>query len=405
MVVTLKDVCLGITDGEHNTVIDDKEGEYFLLSSKNIKNGSIVFGAEERKINHEILNTLNKRTKMMPGDVVISTIGTIGESAIVGTEINFEFQRSVGILKPDTSKITSKFLYYLTKTKGFKDEASRFTSGSVQECLFIGALEKIKINEYSIDEQNRIVSKLWPIDERIKQNEKAIEHLLEYSQLIYYKWFIDFNFPNKSGKPYKINDGKMVEVGDKVVPEGWEIVKYSDIATFKNGINYEANKELKPNSKIISVKQLVRYDVINDDFADSLYIKEGNLEEFKIKAFDSIIARSASPGEVAIALTDLDSYYSGFSIRARPNDFLWRYIVYFNALKMKKIITSHSDGTIIKNITQQSLTNFKLTKPSSDVASSFNSTVEPILGLVDSLQKENRILEQTRDLLIKKLIR
>jgi len=177
------------------------------------------------------------------------------------------------------------------------------------------------------------------------------------------------------------------------------------LVSFKNGLNYAADDTKVANAKIVSVKQLVRNNILSEDIADPLYISENTSSEYLIKKYDTIIARSASPGDSALALDDLNVYYSGFSIRIRPNDEMWRFITYFTTHKLKKIITSHSDGTIIKNITQQSMSNFIIIVPDDIIIQRFNEIIEPILLKTQSLLKENVILEETRDLLIKKLIK
>ena len=82
-----------VTDGEHGSVIDDPIGEYFLLSNKNIRNGKIIFDENDRKISRTSFEKINKRTKLESEDLVISTVGSIGNTAIIEKEeIKFDFQ-------------------------------------------------------------------------------------------------------------------------------------------------------------------------------------------------------------------------------------------------------------------------------------------------------------------------
>ena len=97
-----KEVCNNITDGVHNSVKDDINGNYYLLSCKNIKGGVITIGENERKVNKETFEKLRKRTRLQKGDLLLSSVGTIGEMVLLN-EIpsNYEFQRSVAIIKPN----------------------------------------------------------------------------------------------------------------------------------------------------------------------------------------------------------------------------------------------------------------------------------------------------------------
>ena len=135
-VVSFKNVCKNITDGVHNTVKDDLNGNYYLLSCKNIKGGYVSIGKDERRIDLITFEKLRKRTKLQKGDILLSSVGTIGEMVLLNEEpINYEFQRSVAIIKPNTEMISSEFLYYTMKNQ--KDVIIHSAHGAVQQCLFI----------------------------------------------------------------------------------------------------------------------------------------------------------------------------------------------------------------------------------------------------------------------------
>lgn len=141
--VKICEVC-NVTDGVHNTVIDDPQSKYFLLSSKNIKAGKIVIGDNERTIDEDTFFKLRKRTKMSKGDILLSSVGTIGEVCLLNEEPSYyEFQRSVAIIKPDFSIVNSCLLYEMFKV--MRNDFVNAAHGAAQQCLFIGDLKKMKI--------------------------------------------------------------------------------------------------------------------------------------------------------------------------------------------------------------------------------------------------------------------
>lgn len=142
--ITLQEITLNITDGVHNTVKDDCSGEYLLLSCKNIVGGHLVIGSNERRINKETFDKLRKRTRLSEGDILVSTVGTVGEIVILlDPPANVEFQRSVGIIKPNISKASPYYIYCALKDK---QEALKHTAhGAVQQCIFIGDLKNFEI--------------------------------------------------------------------------------------------------------------------------------------------------------------------------------------------------------------------------------------------------------------------
>ena len=136
----LKELSINITDGEHGTVKDNVNGEFFLLSNKNIVNGNIYIGNNERKIDKEVFDKINKRTMLETGDLLISTVGTIGKTAIIKGKINYVFQRSVGIIKVDKKKINPYYLKYQLDTKEFQKRLIKLSKGAIQKCLYISVI-------------------------------------------------------------------------------------------------------------------------------------------------------------------------------------------------------------------------------------------------------------------------
>ena len=130
----LGEICENITDGEHGTVVDSPDGEYFLLSNKNIVDGKIVINTTtDRRIDKQTFEKINKRTKLEKNDVLISTVGTLGKLCIIEDNLNYTVQRSVGIIKPNQEKLKSIFLKYLLMTGLSKKKRAALIILNLQE--------------------------------------------------------------------------------------------------------------------------------------------------------------------------------------------------------------------------------------------------------------------------------
>ena len=212
----LEEISKNITDGTHSTVIDDISGNYFLLSCKNVKNGIIQISNSERKINKETFEKLRKRTKLEKDDILVTTVGTIGEMAII-TDHNphYEFQRSVGIIKPNKDIVDPKFLYYSLKNE--LPQIMNRTLGAVQQCLFLGDIKQLSIKLPPLPSQQKIAAILSSLDNKIELNNKINTNLEQQAQALFKNWFVDF-------EPF----------GDKM-PEEWKVGKLSDIAEITSG--------------------------------------------------------------------------------------------------------------------------------------------------------------------------
>lgn len=163
--VTIKDIC-SVTDGVHNTIQDTPQSKYYLLSCKNIKDGKLVIGDNERTIDEDTFIKLRKRTQLAKGDILISSVGTIGETILLNEDpAYFEFQRSVAMIKPDKRYVNSNFMYEMLKS--MRKELVNAAHGVAQQCLFIGDINKMRI---LLPAMNTIVTfeeKVQPIYDKI----------------------------------------------------------------------------------------------------------------------------------------------------------------------------------------------------------------------------------------------
>ena len=141
--IPLSEVCETIKDGVHNTVIDCKDGPFYLLSCKNIKDGHITIGNDERRISNSTFEKLRRRTQLSKWDILLSSVGTIGELVLLKEQPDcFEFQRSVAIIKP--AKRIGPFAVY-SALRRQKAEIIHAAHGAVQQCLFLSDINKFKI--------------------------------------------------------------------------------------------------------------------------------------------------------------------------------------------------------------------------------------------------------------------
>ena len=173
---TIADISLNVTDGVHNTVKDDPDGSYLLLSCKNIKGGSLNIGSGERHINKETFDKLRKRTQLAKGDILISSVGTIGEILMLNTEPTYyEFQRSVAMIKPDTELVSPAYVYESLLYK--KAELINAAHGAVQQCLFISDISEFPIDIPSKVKLDIFNSAVIPMFEIITANNEENQRL------------------------------------------------------------------------------------------------------------------------------------------------------------------------------------------------------------------------------------
>lgn len=142
----LESVCIKITDGSHNPPKTEPGGGRYMLSSQNIFNGYITT-KNAREISKKDFEREDKRTSIELNDVLLTIVGTIGRSAVVDKNLPFRItlQRSVAVLKPNTSKIHPNFLNYIIRSDQLQHELSSKAAGVAQKGIYLGQLAKIEI--------------------------------------------------------------------------------------------------------------------------------------------------------------------------------------------------------------------------------------------------------------------
>ena len=160
-----------------------------------------------------------------PGDMLLTSVGTIGIPYIVKEKDTFYFKDgNLTWFRNFNERLDSRYLFYWVKSAEGQGVLNNTTIGSSQKALTIAALKDLKILCPPIGIQNRIVEILTSYDDLIENNQKQIKLLEEAAQRLYKEWFVDLRFPGHENM--KITDG---------VPEGWRRGALADVATFKRG--------------------------------------------------------------------------------------------------------------------------------------------------------------------------
>ena len=203
----LGEVTTKICDGSHNPPKGVEHSNYLMLSSKNIFFDRFDYDSPRYLSEGDFIEE-NKRTNISDGDVLLTIVGTVGRTCCVTKPfIPFTIQRSVAVLKPQKTIITSRFLMYSLHSLSniWESEAK----GVAQKGVYLKQVSNISIPIPTITEQNDIVSELDLLSGVIEKQKAQLEELDKLAQSIFYDMF-----------------------GDPVTNEkGWEIKKLKDIAS------------------------------------------------------------------------------------------------------------------------------------------------------------------------------
>lgn len=287
-------------------------------------------------------------------------------------------------------------------------------SGSTQDNINIEYLTSLKFKIPKKTYQDKIVSLLSNIDKKIELNYKTNMELQAMAKLIYDYWFLQFDFPDKNGKPYKSSGGKMTynETLKREIPERWSEVKLENIISrTATGLNPRKNFILgEGQNYYITIKSIKNGKIIFDDRCD-------RVSDEALKIIDKrsdlqvgdVLFTSIQPVGITFFIQEKPTNWnineSVFTLRANhervTSEFLYMML---SSNEIKAFTKQSSAGSIHKGIRHGVLKEFNLPYGGKEITESFSEVVNPILQKSFLLDKENQKLEQLRDWLLPMLM-
>jgi len=156
---TLKDVCITISDGDHNTPPFTEDGVRFIFVG-NVSSGRLHF-EKAKRVSEEYFRTLRPERIPRRGDVLYSAVGaTLGIPAVVDTDEPFCFQRHVAIVKPDPRAVDSRFVWHMLSSRTVFEKAWASTTGSAQPTVPLRAIRALPVPVPPLDDQHEVVASL-----------------------------------------------------------------------------------------------------------------------------------------------------------------------------------------------------------------------------------------------------
>ena len=341
-------------------------------------------------------------------DVLITAVGTIGEILVV-KDPNFYFKDGnlIWLRNINFEIIDIDYLYYFLKSDLFQKTIKYNNIGAVQKALTIDFLKTVKITLPSLDNQRKLVSVLKSIGKKLKINNQINQELEAMAKTLYDYWFVQFDFPDQNGKPYKSSGGKMVYNPElkREIPEGWGVAKVEDIAQTGSGgtpkstnVSYYSNGEI-PWINSGELEQTVITSTSN-------FITEEGLNNSSAKLFPSgtilVAMYGATAGKVSFLTFEASTNQAICAIML--TDIRMRYYLKNVIEDLYQYLVKLSTGSARDNLSQDMIKNIKVVIPSNDILDRFYDFSNNIIKEITKKQQENEQLTQLRDWLLPMLM-
>ena len=387
-------------DGIHGTPNYDENGEYYFINGNNLKNGKIEITSNTLKITSDEYKRIKRNLR--ENTLLVSINGTLGNIAFYNNE-KIALGKSACFL--NLNKCACRpFIRYVLESKEFKTYMNRVAGQST-----IKNVSPTQVSEYeffapSYSDQARIAKVLSTIDRKITINREINRNLEELAKQIYDYWFVQFDFPNEEGKPYKSSGGKMIwnDVLNRKIPDGWEVKKLGEVCNFRNGINYDKKVIGNKSYKIVNVRNISASSLfLNQNEFDIISLKSNQADNYLVSENSILIARSGCPGATRIIMNvDTNVIFCGFIICME--NFHSDYKLYFAyCLKaLENTSATTTGGSILQNVSQDTLKRISVIIPPKDIITAYNEKTLAIFKSQLSIQKEIEELFKLRDNLL-----
>jgi len=401
-IINLEQASELLTDGSHFSPKEDPKGDCFIATVKDM--GEFEFDLVAcKRISRTVFDKLAKANcKPEKGDVLFSKDGTMGLCFVYSQDVPLVLLSSIAIIRP-TKEFDSYFLkYHLSNPKVLDLIISGHSSGSALPRLTLTNLKGIPILKPPLAEQRAIAKILSDLDSKIELNQQMNKTLEDIAQAIFKRWFIDFEFPNEKGEPYKSSGGEMVESELGMIPKGWEVKFIEDLFIFKKGEEVGSkNYSDSQNSDFIQfyrVHDISSYGNQSKTYVDKKLIKTGFFKNDDILvSLDGTIGRVYFGGNGA--------YSSGIRKIESKYSFLGKGAILSllkSELFQNELILYSADATTIKHASA-AIKNIKIVY-NKNILERYSKVTEPIFNMMLNNVNNNSSLINIRDFLLPKLM-
>lgn len=335
---------------------------------------------------------------------IASAVGKIGRVRLKNTKLLLN-QRVGKLYVTDEDRCDYNYLYYYLIQEDVRYNLAASAGGSANQAnISPSQIKNIKIKLPTLEEQKAISNILRTVDEKIEINNQINSRLEEMAQTIFKQWFVDFEFPNEDGEPYKSSGGEMVESEVGVIPKGWEVKKIEELCE----IITKSEKPFENPEKIYE-----HFSLPACDEGKLPVIEPGkNISSSKYKInSDCILISKLNPSTKRIwdpLCNSENAICSTEFIAFKPRNKAIKPFCYeiINSDKFSEFLLANVTGSTgsRQRVQPKNTLNFKFAVGETKIIEDFCSVIKPIHQKIKVNIQESKVLRDSREALLPKLV-
>ena len=346
---------------------------------------------------------------LIEGDIVFSRVGSIDRNVYVDkNHEGWMFSGRCIRVRADKNKVNPRYLSYYFKQNSFKKMMMNLAVGATMPSLNTKIMNSIELDLLPRENQDKIANILSAIDDKIQINNQINQELETMAKILYDYWFVQFDFPDQNGKPYKSSGGKMdykLEL-KREIPEGWGVETLKDFESkiitgktpsransdnFGGEIPFITIGDIRGNTFVYSTSESLTD--LGAGVQQNKYLPEGSL----------CVSCIATVGEIGFTTewSQTNQQINSIVFEDETN----RYYLYF-ALKnyFENANASAKTGNTFANMNKEDFSGIRIILPRNEIKNNFHKMTEPYFAQIKCLQGQNKELTQLRDWLLPMLM-
>lgn len=307
-------------------------------------------------------------------------------------------------------KLNNTFLYYLLSSDNFFDYVMSTAKGTKMPRGDKDAIMRYNINLPPLKEQEKIANILSSLDDKIELNNEMNKTLEEMAQSIFKRWFVDFEFPNEDGQPYKSSGGEMVDSELGMIPKGWKVDNLGSLIKIQNGYAFKS-KDLKDEGdcRVIKIKNIndLKVDINNTQYIEVDLSKKID-KKYHLKSNDIIIAMTgAEVGKIGILPQTENILYLNQRVgKFVENKLGGKYyaLCMLSSTDGQSLLKNKAMGSAQPNISSSAIEEFRIVLPKEDILNQFYKITNTMYEKISRNNGNNITLNILRDTILPKLM-
>ncbi|MGF0004699.1 restriction endonuclease subunit S [Bacillus altitudinis] len=313
------------------------------------------------------------------------------------------------VFQADQTKVIPEYLYYLLSQDDFFAYMVQTSKGTKMPRGDKNAIMQYKIMLFNNKEKQwKLVNILSSIDKKIQINKLIISNLEQLSQTLFKQWFIDFEFPNEEGKPYKSSGGEMVESELGEIPKGWVSSNISEVCLLNKG-SYSKKDEWS-FINYLDTSSITNNSISNIQLIDVQKEKVPSRAKRKLLPND-IVYSTVRPnqyhyGLIKNPLTNMVASTGFTVIRSKgkyPNDLIYMWLTQKEVTQHLQSVAEQSTSAY-PSIKADDIGKIKILIPPKKLIDTLNDIISNNHNQIWGYQQENKKLSELRDTLLPKLL-